>query len=394
MITFADPCKTELNRILAWKSLPVLSLYMPVKTKGPDKRENAVRFKSLIQEAEDMLKDADWKPTEIERWKRPLMDAFDPESWAEAGRPGFVCFYQGIGHQPVHWFLSEAVEPLVVLHSRAHVKPLLATWSRDQPYYLLYLDHEHLTLYSGDSFTLEEINDDTIARSLSEALGGEREIKSVQFHTQTGDSGSGERAAVFHGQGGPGNVRDDQMKRFFQQVEPAVTARLAKNPRPLILCGLPEVLSVYRDQNSCPDMMEEQIERHPESLTEDEARKAASDIIKKHGSGIPGEALIKYKELEKELRVADSVDTVLPLAAAGRVQDLFVSLDHEVWGYFNAKNLRVEHFQTKGYNREDLLDTCARAVHEYGGEIHLIPDEELSRQTGARHVAAILRPSG
>ena len=396
MTTFKEkePWKTELNRILAWKSLPILSLYMPVKTGGPDKRENEVRFKSLLQEAESMLKEADWKPSDIESWKRPLVDTYGPEFWAATGQPGFVSFYLGAGHQPAHWFLADPVEPLAVLQRRAHVKPLMEAWSWNPPYYLLCLDHEHLTLYSGDAFTLEELNDPSIANSLKEALGEEREIKSIQFRTETPGSVSDKRAAVFHGQGGPGNVRDDQMKRFFQQVEPAVTARIARDPRPLVLCGSPEVLRAYLDQTSSPDVMEDRIERHPESLSNDEARGLVSALMKKRASGIPVEALARYKELGSKLRVVDSVDTVLPLAAAGRVQNLFVSRDHETWGRFDPESQRVERFEAKGYNREDLLDTCARLVLEYGGEIDLLPERELARHTGARHVAAILRPSG
>lgn len=394
MIKFAEPHKTELERILSWKALPILSLYMPVANGGADKRENPVRFKSLIQRAAAMLEDADWKPREIEEWKRPLLETFDPEFWERAGQPGFVCFYEGADHRPVHWFLTDEVESLVVLHSRTHVKPLLEAWSKDRPYYLLCLDHENLTLYGGTAFTLTEIGDDAIAASMKQALGEEREIKSIQFHTQTRDSASGDRAAIFHGHGGIDNVKDDRMKRFFQRVEPAVTARLEQDPRPLILCGPPEILSVYRGLTSYPELLDERIERHAESLTEDEARSMASNIVKQRFTGVSDEALATYKELVKELRVADSVDTVLPLAATGRVQHLFVSRDHEIWGRFNPENLRVEHAQAKGYNREDLLDTCARTVHQYGGEIHLIPDEDLSRHTGARHIAAILRPSG
>jgi|GEM_PF-2521907 len=393
MIRIPSTKSDALERLLTWKASAILSLYMPVQTAGADKRENVSRFHNLLGDVKAMLGEEGWTPERIEAYLEPLRTTFGPEFWERAGSPGFACFYEGPDHEPVYWFLAEEVDAITTLHSRAHLKPLLDCWTRDRPYTLLCLTHDRLTLYRGTAFELEEVEDEDIPSTAGEVLGEENEIKSVQFHTETPSSAQGDRAAVFHGQGGPDNVKDERMQRFFQAVAGPITSRLERESLPLVLCGLPEVLSLYRGIQTYSQVQESQIETHPDSLGTDDLRDEASGRIREYFSGVPDEAVNRYKELVKELRVADSVDTVLPLAATGRVEHLFVARNHEVWGRFNPENLLVEHRESQTFGSEDLLDTCARKVYEYGGEIHLISDEEVAHHTGSRHVAAILRKS-
>lgn len=392
MKEFQQFTEEDLKQVYGLRAHPLMSLHMPVETSGPEKRKNWIQFKNLLQQAERVLTDSRRSEQDARAFLQPLYDRFGKSFWEAAGFSGFSLFYAEPLEEPWVFRLPDSVPTVMTLQAHAHASPLLKTFLHRAPFYLLCLTRDRLALFKGDSFGMDPLHDDSLPETLEEALGYEFEQKSLQFRTQAPPAGGGERAAIFHGHGTGGDVDDDQTRRFYQKVSGPLSSVMSRDVRPLILCGTTEAIAIYRKENSYPQVEEEVIERQPDSMEQTELRESAVECIRHHSVESLKEATAAYHAAEPALRAVDSIDTVLILAASGRVETAFIPERDPIWGKFDPNAQRIEHFENQKLGSEDLLDTIARTVHHNGGTVHFTMPSFLESQLETRNAAAVLRP--
>ncbi|MDA8307600.1 MAG: hypothetical protein M0Z81_12320, partial [Deltaproteobacteria bacterium] len=84
---------------------------------------------------------------------------------------------------------------------------------------------------------------------------------------------------------------------------------------------------------------------------------------------------------------SDNIVDILPGAAAGRIDTLFVNTGAEQWGTYDPSSGRVEVHSERQTGDEDLLDLAF--VHTYlnGGNVYELESPEMA----GKNAAAILR---
>jgi hypothetical protein len=92
---------------------------------------------------------------------------------------------------------------------------------------------------------------------------------------------------------------------------------------------------------------------------------------------------------EQEGRVSFNLFQVARSVVANRVSTLLVASDHEIWGELDEQTGGLSiHPDQINHRDDDLLDDLAEKVIESGGQVLVLPKEEIPSQTG---VLAILK---
>ncbi|NEQ26224.1 MAG: hypothetical protein F6K28_45740, partial [Microcoleus sp. SIO2G3] len=197
-----------------------VSIYMPTVQLGSETQQNSVRFKNLIRQAEEQLKEHELRPTDTGAFLQPAMDLDQEEFWQHQDTglavfiaEGFFRYYQ----VPI-----EMIE-LVVVSDRFHLKPLIPLLTGNERFYLLTLGQRDVRLLEGTRYGIREVEIEGMPKSMDEALNYDETAKDEQ-RRQGGGAG---RAALqgggsYHGQGGEReNVKEDLLQ-YFNLVDKAL----------------------------------------------------------------------------------------------------------------------------------------------------------------------------
>jgi len=351
---------------------------MPTHRVFPGTKQDRIRFKNLIREAEERLKALGHHSQDAKKMLRPAEALIDDAAFWRHQADGLATF---ISADSFHQFrLPLEFDELVVVADRFHIKPLLPFFSHDGRFYILALSQNLVRLFECTRYGVKETELENVLRSMSEALKYDDPEKQLQFQTGTPKAG-GERAAMFHGHGGGKDKAKDNILRFFHLLDKGLRALLTAETAPLVLAGVDYLLPVYREANSYPHLLERGIAGNPEALRGEDLRGQAWEIVEPHFLKAQEQAVSLYRQLAGTGRTSTSVEEIVPKAFEGRIEILFVAVGVQQWGVFDPDK-RVAHLHPEPVQAdEDLLDLAA--VHTYlkGGTVYALKLEEVPEQT-------------
>lgn len=375
----------ELGRLIQKKVTPCVSIYMPTHRVFPETKQDPIRFKNLLREAEERLKIAGLRSLEAKKLLKPAKALI---------KDGLFWQYQGDGLATFissdvfyHYRLPLKFNELLVVTDRFHIKPLLPLFSQDGRFFILALSQNEVRLLQCNRFSVKEVELNNVPRSLSEALKYDDPEKQLQFHTRT-PTAAGERAAMFHGQGvGTDDVKDNIL-RFFHQVDDGLHKLVRKEQAPLILAGVEYLFPIYREANSYPHLIEEGITGNPEGLKAEELHEQALKIVEPYFLKPQEKAMTQYKQLAGSGRASNNPKAIVEGAYDGRIEILIVAVGIQQWGFFDLKTRMVHLHPEAETGDEDLLDFSAVLTFLNGGKVYAVKPEEMPDEAP---VAAVFR---
>ena len=193
-----------------------VSLFMPAHRAGRETEQDPIRYKNLLREVENRLVEKGLRTPEVQSFLAPAQRLLQDASFWRHQSDGLAVFFTP---ETFHSYrLPVRFEELVVISNRFHLKPLLPLFTSDGHFYVLAISQNQVRLLEGTQHTVDEIEIEHMPTSVAEAFQHERFEKQLQFHTGTSNpSGSGKRAAVFHGH----DISDEdknRLLRWFWQV--------------------------------------------------------------------------------------------------------------------------------------------------------------------------------
>lgn len=379
--------RSDIERLVEARSGPCVSIYAPMIEAGAETRQNRIRFKNLVQEAEQQLK-SDWEmsPEASKEFLQPLRGWIeDTEFWQHQGRG--LAVYRAADLTD-RFKIPLEVRERVVVQERFHIGSLLPLLTGDGRYYVLALSQKSVRLFEGSRDGVHEIDLGDTPRSLEEAVGRETEEFHLQYHTSSLQRGGGEGAPVYHGQGGGEDDATREIAVFFKRVASGVDARVA-NEAPLVLACVEYLAPIYRQASQHDHLLEEIVAGNPDRLSGQELRERAWELVEPVFDVQRQEFLESYRGKAGTGLTTAGVEETLLAAVDGRVEVLFVVRGVEVMGRFDAAERRVDLGEQDGGGARDLKEETAVQVLLHGGTVLSIDPDEMPAE-GAR-TAAILR---
>jgi hypothetical protein len=370
----------ELRALLQDTSAWCLSLYLPTHRTGPEMRQDPIRFKNLLRQAEDQLLALGLAEDATRKALRPLQELLSREAFWQQQTEGLAVFLNAETFRYYHLPLD--VPELTVVTQRFHLKPLLRILSGAGHYYLLTLSQKQVKLFEGTRYDLQELTPPGMPTNIAEALGEEAAQPQVQAHT------SGQRGVVMHGHGEASAETKDRLLRFFRQLNAHLREQLANSQAPLVLAGVEYLLPIYREVNTYAHLLAEGLRGNPEHISREELLQQAWTLVHPHHLREREKAEAQYRQLLGTGRATNRVAEALSGATQGRVATLFVPVGVHRWGSFDAYEQKLETHAEPQPGDEDLLDLAALQTLAHGGTVYAVKPEQMPDHTQA---AAILR---
>jgi hypothetical protein len=366
-----------LQSLLADGAGPRLSLYLPTHRRHPDWKQDPVRFRALLHQAEQLLTTR-YKSRDAQAFLEPLRKLEGDRHW-EHSLDGLALFRSE--GATAAYRLPMTVPEIVVVAETYHTKPLLRFLRSNGRYLVLAVSQNAVTLYEGSPFGAGPVNLHGVPKSLQEALG-------VPEHERTFES-SYMRGAVFHGQGPGKELKKEELLRYFNAIDRGLHEYLREERVPLLLAAVKYYHPIYKLANRYPDLLDVGLEGNYERANADQIHAEAWPLVSRAFESRVDTWVERYNERKGSGLASDRIEEIAVAAVTGRVQCILVAEEESVWGILDRKTGSIE---TRDRQRDtedaDVLDDISEEALKRGGEVYVIP---RSRMPSAGPIAAIYR---
>lgn len=356
---------------------PFVSIYIPTKRANTEARDNSVRYKNQLKNVEiELGKVLDKK--EFDALFTTLKDlGNDKDFWNNQ--------LDGLGilaakDQCVAFKLQREVKEFSSVSDSFYIKPLLNAYQTDDSYQILALNKNDFKLFEGNRYAIREIflpPDEK--KSFKEVVGAFYE-EGNQSAITLGASGK----TLFGGIGG--STRDEgaiDVEKYFRYVDRYVDENHSKKTElPLILATFTEYHAEFAKLSHNSYLMKEGIKKDPQSLSPDDLKAAAWDILEPlYYSSI--EKLYSKFELAKSRENGSSdISEVARAALESRVDVLLINLDKIVPGKISANSERLLIEEANG----DMLNDLALLALKQKAKVFVVPEDRMTAETGVMSI--------
>ncbi|QLE48944.1 hypothetical protein FD724_13000 [Nostoc sp. C057] len=377
--------REEIKTLIEQPKGNCVSIYMPMHPAGPEVRQNPIRFKNLVKEAETRLIDAGLEEKDAIALLEKSHEIDTQEFWEQKGEPGLAIF---ISENIFRYYtLPIDFQELVVVTDRFHIKPLLPILNGNGRFYMLALSQKDVRFFEGTRYSVKEVEVENLPKSRDEALQIDETAQEGEFHlapSKGGTTNPFSQSGTFHGQGSPD--RDKQQEyilQFFQIIDRALHEKLKLQKAPLVLAGVEYLLPLYRQANTYQHLMDEAITGNPEILSAQELHNEAWPIVEADFQKSQEEFLEQFHELfgGDTGKASNNLKEIVSAAYYQRVDSLLVAVGQQQWGLFDPTSETVYLHPEKEAGDEDLLDFVAAHTLLNGGTVYAAPFEQIPYST-------------
>lgn len=284
-----------------------VSIYLPTHRKAPENKQDRIRFKNLINQAEKELE-------EKFEMKNPSTFLKEAENlyqdlmfWAHA-TDGLALLINE--EETLVFKLVGTIPERLVVGERFHLLPLLNYYEFINESYILDISKDRFKLYFGSHEGVVEVETPGIEQSFDE-LFDDQDIQSTNYYS--------ERASK------PGLDRIETEKYFRYVIKKL--ANFLEDDAPLLVFGTTEVLSVFSDYSKDRLDILRLIDKPLGSLQTNQIYGKLKDILlPQYKEEVESHLLNLNDEVARD-RGTDNESLVIHQAPSGRIETLFIAED-------------------------------------------------------------------
>jgi hypothetical protein len=372
--------RADLKTLLEGHEPPCVSLFMPTHRGGAE--EDPIRFRNLLGQAEEQLVAHGLRATEARELLVPLHSLQKEGSFWSNQCDGLAIFLspdlQRVYRLP--WTFREELQVARLFH----VAPLLPLLQGDGRFFVLALSQNCVRLFQGTRFTVSPVDLKGVPHNLAEALRTHDRDEVLTFHTRPTSSGSW--ATIFEGHGvGIDDAKDDLL-RYFQSIDRGLHEVLRDEKAPLVLTAVDYLLSIYREANTYPHLLEKGIEGNPDRLGEKELHDRAWTLVGPFFQESLRQALGLYDQVAGTGKATSDEKRIIPSAYRGEVATLFVAQAKHLWGILEPGTNEVYLHDQPQPGDEELLNCAVIHTLRHANTVYALRGEDMP---AGKYLAAI-----
>jgi Bacterial archaeo-eukaryotic release factor family 3 len=373
----------QIRTLLTPPATPCVSLYLPTHRTEPDRREDAIRYRKLVQTAGERLR-AKQSAAQVQSILRKFHALAEDTGFWSGSKDGLAVLGAGDLFQ-THW-LPRTVTELAVVADSFHLKPLLRITQSADRFHVLGITRTEVRLFQGDRYGLERVETGGAVPTFDEAVGTELTQTSREKLASGGRTAS---TGHYSGTGGRKDELDLDTERFLRVIDRAVLDNFSEpTGLPLVVVGLTANLGEFKKLTQNRHVVEDMVPGDPGAFSQEQIREKAWKVIEPRYLA----RLARLKEdygtaLARKLASPDPA-AIAPAAMDGRIGLLLVDADKVVPGRIDRDARTVRTAQSDNPEVDDVLDDLAELVLNTGGEVVVVPSDRMPTDTG---VAAVYR---
>jgi len=375
--------RNDLRELASHEAEHCISFYMPSERVEAEHSQNSIRFKNLLRDIRQQLRERGLKDAEITTILQPGTDLLDDATFWRSMSNGFCGFLT----PDTHLFLRVPVTFDEVAHVSHHfyLKPLFPLIASNNRYHVLALSQNSVRLFLGTHQGLDQVDEGTIPEGIADALSYDDPEQQLQVRShRTADDPDGDGEAIFHGQGsGEQEFRSkpqERLKRYFREIDNSIRELLKDEDTPLVLAGVSYYLPIYREVNRYPHLITNEIAGgNPDQLAPHELHEKTWGIIEPHFKAAQDEALEVFQGAYKQDNghASAELEDVIRSAVYGRVDSLFTPVHEFIWGSINEETGEVILHGQRQDDSVELLNLAAIHTFTNGGTVYALKPENM-----------------
>ena len=268
--------------------------------------------------------------------------------------------------------LPNALEPIVEVSDRFHLKPLLRSITFCNSCYVLAL--------AEGGVRLIEVSPDLPATTVA-VPGLPKDAASSVGKASIGDRSHSGRLVGSEGQ-------KVLLRKYLRKVDAALRDLLAGSEIPLVLASVEPLGALYRSVNSYPNLVPAALNGNPERLTDAELATQVRVLLDDIYATQIAEWANLFAQRGNEGRASTDIVQIARAAHFGAVQSLLVDMDQVIPGLVDEADGSVSFADAAGANTYGVVDEIARRVLLSGGQVLSVRQADIS---DGKPLAAIMR---
>ncbi len=209
-----------------------ISIFLPTHKTGEEVQQDPIRFKNLLVEAENKLKDRGMKSRDIEDFLEGPRKLLDQPSFWRHNDKGLAVFITDDGFN--YYRIPYSFSGKVMLDNHFLITPLIPMITLEGTFCVLTLSQKNIRFLRCTRNDVESIDMGETPTSMEEFLKFDVHHPNLQHHAGQG----GDRNAIFHGHGGAKDTDTKEVDNYLKTVENHVTSFLKKQMIHWFLPGL------------------------------------------------------------------------------------------------------------------------------------------------------------
>lgn len=350
-----------------------VSLYMPTHAAGLSANEDPVRLKNLLDRAESLLVEHGLRSAVARETVHHARELSADVTFWNSRQQGLALFLTPSAIRT--FWLPESFKECVFVHRHFLLKPLLPLLGSDLRFLLLTLSQQRVRLFEGTRAGLHEVSVAGLPGGLAESLNERTDDRGSQVHSGAKQGGR-KQSGVFHGHGGEAETAKDALGRYLRLVDSALQPQLRDEHAPLVVAAVEMLAAMYQSLATYPHVLKPIVGGNPDHLSEHELHAQAWPLVAPQLAQEREAAVARYRRLAGTGRTSDDVRVILPAAAQGRIETLFVDSVGHCWGRFTGDG-PVELHDSQATADEELLDRAAVKTLQARGSVHVLPSRDM-----------------
>lgn len=366
-----------------------ISIYMPTFSKGVDTKQNPIKFKQLLREAEDKLYEKDLRKAEVQEILAPASHLIDQTNFWQQQSDGLAVFIYPGGIK--YYRLPIEFKESVSVSNKVFIKPLLPLFSGNGQFYVLALSKNEVRLFLGTRQMIAPIELEDAPESMFDMQVDDDPRTNLLFRTSS-PQGKSELSynKVTQGQGNENEYEKNELTRYFRGIDEALTKIDKKDEIPLVLAAVEYLIPIYKEISNYPYIVDDFIRGNPEMLDGNDLHKLAWDIVEPIFTDQQKKAEDKFNQFlgQRNKLFSTSLDKIIPAAYSGQIESLFVANEVDQWGKFYHDTNKIKFHDEEQVGDEDLLEYASILTLSRGGKVFAVDADKVP---AGGTVAAILR---
>ncbi|MFZ1425363.1 MAG: hypothetical protein WAS21_01185 [Geminicoccaceae bacterium] len=364
------PTNTEIAALASDHGDIRVSIFLPTTPLTQDAQADRIVLKNLAKEAARQLHEAGADKRRSDELAEHLDDLIDDdEFWRFQARSLVILATP----ERVRTFrVANALQPLVEVSDRFHLKPLLRAVTFPHAAYVLAL--------AENSVRLVEVSGEMPAVTAKVAGMPQDAASSVGKSSINDRSPSGR----IHGSEG----KKVRLRQYARQVDQALRGLLAGSDVPLILATNGALGEIFRSVNSYPRLAAGGIDGNPETLSDAELAERARSVL----DGLHRQSIAAWADLfaarEAHGRATTDIAQAARAATFGAVESLLIDIDESVPGTIDEGTGEITLAPQAGAKSYGVVDEIARRVILSQGNVLGVRKDDIPH---GKSLAAILR---
>lgn len=378
----------DLKELVEVQGSPCISIYMPTYRAGREVRQNAIRWKNLVDHIEKRLEgDDQWDKASVEARLKELEALTGDDDYWQHQADGLAAFVTADDFR--RFRLPLDFDEFAAVGKRYHVSPLIPLFQADGQFFILAVSQNSVRLLRATKHRVTELEPDELPTDLRSALNIDEYMSSLQHHSGAGVSA--DENTIFHGHGGsdPDVKKQDEILQYFYRIDEALQQFFQDHHKTLVFAGVDYLFPIFQKASSHAGLVDEPVTGNPDDLTPEELHERAWTVVEPLFSAERQTALARFGDAAHTDRATNEIEAIVQAARQGQIDTLLIADGAEAtYGTIDPSSGQVRRADESDSEAEDLVNSAVVETLLNSGTVYTVEREQLN---GDAVAAAILR---